>query len=66
MDGEYIVMDGWPLQFLPPTGPLVEAALARASTVDVEGVPARVFSAEHLAAIALETGRGKVALRVVS
>ncbi len=27
--------------------------------MDVEGTPARVFSAEHLAAIALETGRAK-------
>lgn len=34
-------------------------ALAEAVTVDVEGTPARVFTAEHLAAIALQTGRAK-------
>lgn len=58
-EGEYIVIAGWPVQFLPPTSPLVEEALAQAVTVDVEGTPARVFTAEHLAAIALQTGRAK-------
>ncbi len=52
-------MAGWPVQFLPVTSPLVEEALAEAVTVDVEGTPARVFTAEHLAAIALQTGRAK-------
>lgn len=59
IEGEYIVIAGWPVQFLPPTSPLVEEALAEAVTVDVEGTPARVFTAEHLAAIALQTGRAK-------
>ncbi len=59
VEGEYIVLSGWPVQFLPATSPLVEEALAEAITVDVEGTPARVFSAEHLAAIALQTGRAK-------
>jgi hypothetical protein len=59
VEGEYVVMSGWPVQFLPPTSPLVEEALAEAVTVDVEGTPARVFTAEHLAAIALQTGRAK-------
>lgn len=59
VEGEYIVLAGWPVQFLPPTSPLVEEALAQAVTVDVESTPARVFTAEHLAAIALQTGRAK-------
>ncbi len=59
MDGEYIVIGGWPVQFLPPTGPLVEEALEEAAVFDVDGFPARVFRAEHLAAIALQTGRAK-------
>lgn len=50
MRGEYIVISGWPVQFLPPTGPLVEEALRDAVTKDVEGTPALVFTAEHLAA----------------
>jgi len=40
-------------------------ALAKAVEKDVEGTPARVFTAEHLAAIALETGRAKDKARVL-
>lgn len=65
MDGEYAVIAGWPVQFLPPTGSLAEEALAQAVVVDVEGIPARVFTAEHLAAIALQTGRPKDKARLL-
>ena len=65
VQGEYIVISGWPVQFLPPTGPLVEEALRDATTKDAEGTPARVFSAEHLAAIALQTGRAKDKARLL-
>ena len=41
------------------------ASLANAVTVDVDGTPARVFTAEHLAAIALETGRAKDKARLL-
>lgn len=64
-EGEYIVIAGWPVQFLPPTGALVEEALARAAVQDVAGSPARVFTAEHLAAIALQTGRAKDKARLL-
>lgn len=64
-EGEYLVIAGWPVQFLPPTGPLVEEALARAVVHDVAGLPARVFTAEHLAAIALQTGRAKDKARLL-
>ncbi|MGQ0815766.1 MAG: hypothetical protein ACT4O1_15125 [Gemmatimonadota bacterium] len=64
-DGEYIMIAGWPVQFLPPTSPLVEDALQNAVTVDVDGTPARVFTAQHLAAIALETGRAKDKARLL-
>ena len=57
--GEHIEISGWPVQFLPPTGPLAEEALAESCATDVDGEPTRVFSAEHLVAIALETGRAK-------
>jgi hypothetical protein len=53
MEGEYIVISGWPVQFLPASGPLLEDALDNAGEVDVEGVPARVLTAEYLAAVAL-------------
>ena len=65
MEGEYIIIGGWPVQFLPPTGPLVEEALLQAVEADVEGTPARVFTAEHLAAIALQTGRAKDKARLL-
>jgi hypothetical protein len=59
------VIAGWPVQFLPPTGPLVEEALAEALTVQVGNIPVRVFTAEHLAAIALQAGRAKDKARVL-
>lgn len=65
LQGEYIIIADWPVQFLPPTGPLAEEALAEARLFDVEGEPAWVFSAEHLAAIALETGRPKDKARLL-
>lgn len=65
MEGEYVVVAGWPVQFLPAAGPLVEEALARAVEKDVAGTTTRVFSAEHLAAIALQTGRAKDKARLL-
>ena len=65
MQGEYVVLAGWPVQFLPPITPLVEAALGEAVVRDVAGTPARVFSAEYLAAIALQTGRAKDKARLL-
>jgi hypothetical protein len=64
-EGEYMIVAGWPVQFLPPTSLLVEEALAKAVTVDVEGAIARVFTAEHLAAIALQIGRAKDKTRLL-
>jgi hypothetical protein len=65
MQGEYVVISGWPVQFLPPTGPLVEEALDMSVKADVDGTPVRVFTAEHLAAIALKTGRAKDKARLL-
>ena len=65
VERDYIVVAGWPVQFLPPTSPLVEEALAHAMEKDVAGVPAKVFSAEHLAAIALQTARAKDKARLL-
>lgn len=65
IEGEYVVISGWPVQFLPPTSPLVDEALADAVTVQVEGMSARVFTAEHLAAIALQLGRPKDKARLL-
>jgi hypothetical protein len=65
MQGEHIVIAGWPVQFLPAGTPLLQEALAKAIEKDVDGTPARVFTAEYIAAIALETGRAKDKARVL-
>jgi hypothetical protein len=52
-EGEYVVIEDWPVRFLPPTNALGEEALAQAVETEVEGVPTRVISAEHLVALAL-------------
>jgi hypothetical protein len=63
--GEYLVVEGWPVQFLPPTGPLLEESIIQARETDVEGERTFVISAEHLVAIALETGRAKDKARII-
>lgn len=65
VDGEYLIISGWPVQFLPPNTPLVEEALAQSVDLDVDGLPARVFTPEHLAAVALQTGRAKDKARLL-
>ncbi len=65
MEGEYIVVAGWPVQFLPAASPLIEEALAQAVDKDVAGTTTRVFTAEHLAVIALQTGRAKDKARLL-
>lgn len=65
IEGEYVVIGGWPVQFLPATGALLEEAIDLASELNVGGTTARVFRAEHLAAIALQTGRAKDKARLL-
>ena len=65
MEGEYVMIAGWPVRFLPPTSALVAEALEHAVRIDVEGELARVFTAEDLAAIALQTGRAKDKARLL-
>ena len=65
MESEYVIISGWPVQFLPPPSPLVEEALLQARKMDVEEVTTCVFSAEHLACIALQTGRPKDKARLL-
>lgn len=62
---EYIVVKEWPVQFLMPGNALQKEALHQAFSTSVEGVPTRVISAEHLVAIALETGRAKDHTRIL-
>ncbi len=59
MAGPYVTYSQWPIQFLSPTGPLVEEAIEEANDLDVDGVSVRVIDLQHLAAIALQVGRPK-------
>jgi len=63
--GETIVVAGWPVQFLPVYNALTDEALAQAVEVEFGSTPTRVLSAEHLAAIMLETGRPKDHARLI-
>ena len=64
-EGEHIVVAGWPVQFLPAHSDLLQEALVAAVEKNVDGTPVRVFTAEHIAAIALKTGRAKDKARVL-
>ena len=62
---EYIVIGGWPVQFLPPANELEQEAVEKSVAVTVEGVGTWIMTAEHLAAIALRVGRAKDYIRVL-
>jgi len=62
---EYLIIDGWLVQFLPPSGALDEEALQQAVETEVNGARTWVITAEHLAAIALRTGRAKDFARIL-
>lgn len=63
--GEYVVLGGWPVQFLPPGDALGEEALAEAVATEVDNVATRVMTAEHLVALALQLGRAKDHARIL-
>ena len=58
-EGDAIQIEGWPVQFLPASQPLVAEAVLEAVTREAAGLTTRVMTAEHLMAIALQTGRAK-------
>jgi hypothetical protein len=64
VEDEHIKVGDWPVQFLPPGSPLEEEAIAESIATTVEGVSTWVISAEHLVAIALQTGRTKDHFRI--
>jgi hypothetical protein len=63
-DKECIIIEGVPVQFLPVYNALLEEALEQAIEVPYEDLTTRVFSAEHLVAVAVQTRRGKDRARV--
>jgi hypothetical protein len=63
-DGECVLIEGVPVQFLPAYNSLLKEALTEANETLYEGIGTRVVRAEHLAAICLQTGRNKDRERV--
>jgi hypothetical protein len=64
VEDETVNIEGVPVQFLPAYNALLEEALAEAQETWYEATPTRVLRAEHLLAIALQTGRDKDRERV--
>ncbi len=62
--GEFVHIEGFPVQFLPIFNPLTEEAVREAQTIMYDSVPTRIMRAEHLVAIMLDTGRLKDYLRI--
>ncbi len=62
---ETIVIEGWPVQFLPPGGALERESLEQAVETELEGVRTWVITAEHLVAMALKTARAKDSARIL-
>jgi hypothetical protein len=63
-EGAFVNIEGVAVQFLPAYDPLVAEALAEATEIGYGKTHARVLRAEHLAAIAVQTGREKDRHRV--
>ncbi len=63
VEGEHLLVRGFPVQFLAASG-LTEEAVREAERIDYEGVPAKVFRAEHIVAIAAGVGRAKDKARI--
>ena len=58
-EDECVDIEGVPVQFLPAYNALLEEALVEAHETLYETTPTRVLRAEHLIAVALQTGRDK-------
>lgn len=64
-ESEHVLIEGWPVQYLPASGALEREGIEQAVETEVEGVRTRVMTAEHLVAIALRTGRAKDFARIL-
>jgi hypothetical protein len=63
VEHEHLVVRGFPVQFLAAGG-LTQEAVREAERIDYEGVPAKIFRAEHIIAIAASVGRAKDKARI--
>lgn len=53
-DGEHVLIEGIPVQFIPSHSPLADEAVEQAAALDYEGLTVRVIRPEHLIALYLE------------
>lgn len=58
-EGLYKVIEGVPVQFLAPDGPLLAEAMETAISTEIDGVPARVLDLEYALAIKVDANRTK-------
>ena len=63
-EGDAVLIEGFPVQFLPAPTPLVREALLEARSVKVGRQKTRVFTAEHAVAVALQTNRATDRLKI--
>jgi hypothetical protein len=63
VEREHLMVRGFPVQFLAASG-LTEEAVREAERLEFEGVPAKIFRAEHIVAIAASVGRQKDKARI--
>jgi predicted nucleotidyltransferase len=63
VERDHLLVRGFPVQFLAAHG-LTGEAVREAESVDYEGMPAKVFRAEHIVAIAASVGRAKDKARI--
>jgi hypothetical protein len=63
VEREHLLVRGFPVPFLAASG-LTEEAVREAERIEFEGVPAKVFRAEHIVAIAAGVGRAKDKARI--
>ncbi len=63
LEGDHLTAHGFPVRFLAAHG-LTEEAVREARAVEFEGVPSKVFRAEHIVAIAASVGRYKDLARI--
>ena len=63
VEREHLLVRGFPVQFLAASG-LTEEAVRESERIEFENVPAKVFRAEHIVAIAASVGRPKDKARI--
>jgi hypothetical protein len=63
VEREHLLLRGFPVQFLAASG-LTEEAVREAERIEFEGVPAKIFRAEYIVAIAASVGRQKDKARI--